>query len=299
MKNNIIMQINYAEIPGGKGSYGKRSIDDVCAFAAGLGFAGIEFRGVVPHGMEISFREYAEKIAEGKKKNGLSEIMFGFGVADCANRDSAKRDAAIENTVERAKIAREVCGVEVCNTNASWIGAKVPNTPWYRYDLCGSAAAEEEDWKLTADSFARIAAELERIGMRFAFETHMGYVHDLPDSARRLVDTIASPALGINLDYGNTVYFKERPSLEEAIDLCGDKLFYVHMKNSVALPETPNLQLATALGEGQIDHRAYMNKLCAVGYEGPIGIEAPRQGDRIWYAKCDMAYMKDLLSDFA
>ncbi|MBE6590387.1 MAG: sugar phosphate isomerase/epimerase [Ruminococcaceae bacterium] len=294
MNNPIIMQINYAELAGG--SFGRRSIGDVCAFAKGLGFDGIEFRGKIPTDLDLSFREYAEKIAKGKRESGLSDILFGFNLLDCTNEE--KRDAQIEDMIEKAKIVREVCGADVCNVSGAWISAREAGTPWYRYDLCGSYAAEARDWDLTADAFSRMAPTLEKIGLRFAFETHMGYVHDLPASARRLVDMIGSPMIGINLDYGNTVYFKERPTTEEAIDTCGDKLFYTHLKNSVSIPGSENLRLPTALGEGEINHRAYMQKLVDVGYTGRIGIEAPRQGDRIWYAKCDMAYMKDLLADF-
>ncbi len=293
MKNNIIMQINYAERPGGV--FGKRSIDDVCAFAKSVGFDGIEFRGNPPRDMQISFREYAEAIAAGKKKHGLSEILFGFGLNECTNME--KRDAQIAEVIEKVKIAREVCGTEVCNVNAAWISPKEAGVPSYRYDLAGAAAAQEQDWELTADAFSRVAPTLEAIGMRFAFETHMSYVHDLPANAKKLVDMIGSPAVGINLDYGNTVYFPKIPTVEEAIDICGDKLFYVHMKNSVAVPGTDNLRLPTSLGEGQINHRVYVEKLCDVDYTGPVGIEAPRQGDRTWYAKCDMAYLKDVLTD--
>ena len=295
MKNQIVMQINYAERAGG--SFGKRSIEDVCAFAKGLGFDGIEFRGKIPCDMtDLSFREYAEQIAKASTKTGLETVLFGFGLSDCYNPE--KRDAQIEAVIENAKIAREVCGTEICNVNSAWISAKTPGQPGYRYDLCGSAAADEKEWDMAAEAFVRIAPTLEKIGLRFAFETHMGYVHDLPVQARKLVDMIDSPMIGINLDYGNTVYFPNCPTVEDSIDACGDKLFYTHLKNSIAVPGTDNLRLATGLGEGQINHRAYMEKLIAVGYAGPIGIEAPRQGDRTWYAKCDMAYMKDLLADF-
>ena len=296
MKNHIIMQINYAERAGG--NFGRRSIAEVCAFAKGIGFDGIEFRGKLPTEMtHLSFREYAEEIAKGKRESGLSDILFGFNLLDCVNPE--KRDAQIADVIEKLKIVREVCGTEVCNVSGSWFEPRENGIPWYRYDLRGSGAAKEEDWDLTVDAFSRIAPTLEQIGLRCAFETHMGYIHDLPASAKRLVDLIDSPMIGINLDYGNTVYFKERPTVVQAIDQCGDKLFYTHLKNSIALPETENIRLATALGDGEIDHRMYMEKLEDTGYAGPIGIEAPRQGDRIWYAKCDMAYLKSLLADFA
>lgn len=294
MNNKIIMHINYVELAARM--FGKRSIDDICALAKRIGFDGIEFRGEAPRDLSLSFREYAEEIAAAKKKHGLSDILFGISLSECTNEE--KRDAQINEVIEKVKIAREVCGTEICNTYANWISPKEAGVPAYRYDLSGAGAATEKDWEMAADAYVRIAPTLESLGMRFAFETHMSYVHDLPVNARRLVDMINSPAVGINLDYGNTVYFPKAPALEETIDVCGDKLFYVHMKNSVPTPGTDNLRLPTALGEGQINHRIYVDKLCSVGFEGPIGIEAPRPGDRTWYAKCDFAYFKDVLADF-
>jgi sugar phosphate isomerase/epimerase len=35
------------------------------------------------------------------------------------------------------------------------------------------------------------------------------------------------------------------------------------------------------------------------GYDGPICIEAPRSGDREWFAQADIAYLKALLKDLA
>ena len=294
MNNKVIMHINYAEFPGG--NFGRKTIDDVCRFAAETGFDGIEFRGSVPkHLSELSFREYAEQIAAGKKKYGLSAIMFGFDVPQCTNADHDVREACIEGTIEKAKIAREVCGSEVCNTSADPTLSKIPNIPYPGYEFHGSAVATERDWSMTADAFARIGQALEQIGLRFAFETHMNYIHDVPAAAKKLVDLIDSPMVGINIDYGNTVYFPTRPALEETIKLYGDKLFHTHLKNSICTPGTNNLRMATSLDGGEINHRAYLETLKEIGYEGPIGIEAPRPGDRLWFAKCDLAYTKQLM----
>ncbi|MBE6589964.1 MAG: sugar phosphate isomerase/epimerase [Ruminococcaceae bacterium] len=296
MKNRIIMHINYAE--SGFGSFGKRSIDDICRFAAETGFDGIEFRGALPKELAslLSFREYAEQIAKGKKKYGLSEILFGIGTKECINPDNDVRERDIAETVEKAKIAREVCGSEVCNTYSAWINSPIPTVPKPGYEFHGSAAATSTQWEMIADAYRRIAVELEKIGLRFAFETHMNYVHDLPTQAKKLVDMINSPAVGINMDYGNTFLFPERPTFQEAIDLYGDKLFYAHLKNYITVPGASK-KMPTALSDGEINHRAYLEKLHEVGFTGPIAIEAPRPGDRLWFAKYDLFYVKQLMKE--
>lgn len=295
MNNKIIMHINFAE--SGANSFGKKSIDDICRFAAETGFDGIEFRGALPKELaDMSFREYADQIAAGKKKYGLSDILFGIGVRECLNADRNVREQDIADVIERAKIAREVCGTELCNTYSATIISPeyVPSAPCY--DLNGSAVATPEQWEMVADAYRKIASELERIGIRFAFETHMNYVHDLPAQVKKLVDMIDSPAVGINMDYGNTFLFQKHPALEETIDLYGDKLFYTHLKNYATIAGSTK-KLPTSLDSGEINHRAYLEKLRDVGFSGPIGIEAPRPGDRLWFAKCDIAYAKHLMSE--
>lgn len=290
--NPAIMHINYGEMT--YDSYGKRTIDDICRIAATLGFDGIEFRGTPPKELSyLSFKEYAQQVAEGKKKYGLSTIMFSIGLRSCTDPDVAVRDANIAEAVEKAQIVNDLCDTTICNCFASNIRSAIKTAPPAAYEFHGSAAATAEDWDLTVDSFKKFAAKVEPLGMKFGFETHMNYIHDLPAPAKKLVDLIDSPAIGINMDYGNTVYFPVRPTVTETIDIYGDKLFYTHLKNSSPVAGG---RMATALGDGEINHRVYLEKLMEVGFTGPIGIEAPRGGDRIWFAQNDLAYFKAVMA---
>lgn len=287
------MHINYCEIASN--SFGKRTIDDICRIAAELGYDGIQFRGSAPKEMpELSFRGFAEIVATAKKKYGLSDILFGIGVANCTSEDKEVREKGIATAIENAKIANDLCGTTVSNCFGPRLLSTIPNAP-RSGEFNGSAVATERDWNLTADAYSRVGRELEKTGVKFAFETHAIYINDTPQATKKLVDLIDSPAVGVNMDYGNTVYFPEHPSLEECIDLYGDKLFYIHFKNSSAVPGT-KARIPTGLGDGEINHRAYLEKLRDVGFDGPICIEAPRNGDRIWFAKQDLEYYKDVVS---
>ena len=289
--NKVIMHINYCE--AASSSFGNKTVDDICKIAADIGYDGIQFRGKAPKEFAaLTFREYATLIAQAKKKYGLSEILFGINVADCTSEDKEERKKGISKAVEDAKIANDLCGTTVCNTFGPRLFSPIPTAPGSG-EFHGSAAATQRDWALTADAYAQVGRELERIGVKFAFETHPKYINDTPDATRKLVDMIDSPAVGINMDYGNTVYFPVRPSVEETIDIYGDKLFYIHLKNSSPLPGTKT-RMPTNLSDGEINHRAYLQKLYEVGFCGPICIEAPRSGDRLRYAKCDYEYYKSI-----
>lgn len=290
--NPVIMHINYGEMT--YDSYGKRTVDDICKLAATLGFDGIEFRGRPPKELEyLSFKEYVQQIAEGKKKYGLSTIMFGIGLAKSNDPDAEVRKADIAAAVEKAQIVNDLCDTTVCNCFAANIRSSIKTAPPAAYEFHGSAAATQQDWDLIVESFQDFGAKVAPLGMKFGFETHMNYIHDLPVPAKKLVDLIDSPAIGINMDYGNTAYFPVKPSVTETIDIYGDKLFYLHLKNSSPVAGS---RIATALGDGEINHRVYMEKLMEVGFTGPIGIEAPRGGDRVWFAQQDLAYFKSVMA---
>ena len=100
-------------------------------------------------------------------------------------------------------------------------------------------------------------------------------------------------AIGVNLDYGNAVYFAKNPSIGDTIKAMGTSLLYVHLKNSLPLPTGG--RIATGLADGQINHREYLRLLRDAGFAGPIGIEAPRPGDREWFAVQDLAYIRAVM----
>lgn len=285
--NNVIMHVNFGELRWNY--YGRKSIEDIVKMAAKIGFDGIEFRDNPPVELShLSYEEYVTEIARCKEKYGLKQILMAANLAEATGKPKDERDKEIERVLKCVEFANKTCGTTVFNAFAkAFVSDKGANLS---VDYHGSAAATEKDWEETVEVFKIAAKRLEELGVKFAFETHMRYLHDTPAASKKLVDLIDSPAIGINMDYGNTVYFKEYPTVEETIDLYGDKLFYTHLKNSV--PKDELKRTATALSSGEINHRNYIRKLKETGFSGPIGIEAPRVGDREWYALEDFTYFK-------
>lgn len=290
--NPIIMHINFCEVTFH--TFGK-TIDDVCRKAASWGFDGVEFRGRIPNDIKLELPEYMDEIAKGKAKYGLKEIMFGYNADGVSNPDAQVRAKAVENAIAFFKMAKEKCGTTVCNVFADPIVSKAPRATATNYNYHGSAVATQDEWDWTVDSFKKIGAELVKLGMRMGFETHMNYIHDTPQASKKLVDLIDCPAVGVNMDYGNSIYFTNVPDPVETVKLYGDKIMHMHLKNSTEM--IPGVRIPTALSDGEINHRAYMQAVKDSGYTGPIGIEAPRGGDREWFAQQDLNYFKSLAKD--
>jgi len=278
----IIMHINYFE----QG----QSLDYLIRRAVQLGYDGIEFRrarkveGETP---EI----YLDELKRCQDRYGMKYILFGGPGVNVMTRDEAVMRNEIDSYKHFLEEADKRLELTVINfmtgplTKAGELG--------YEYEKHGSFCAEDWHWENAVKACREIADFAPNV--KFAFETHMNYLHDLASSAKKLVDMIDRPNFGVNLDFGNSVYFARGtyPSLKESIEVCGEKLFYTHMKNSI--PGSPRRQ-PTALSQGDINHREYVDLLAANNFKGMIGIEAPRPGDREYYAEEDLAYVKSILT---
>ena len=269
----VIMHVNYCE----QG----QTIEEMCRKAAQWGFDGIEFRSRREK-VEETPEEYLDKIEAGVKASGLRQVVFGSPGPALILEDAGERQRHVETAIALYRQAAERFGVRTCNLVTGWLGIGEPVT--------------DDHWAWQVNGCQDLADALANVDIRFGFETHRGYVHDTIESTRKLVEDIDRPSIGANLDYGNMVHAEGQPSLEETIRIFGGKLHYVHLKNSVRLRGDKG-RIATALAEGQINNRRFVQLLMEVGYDGPICVEAPRAGDREWFAQQDLAYIKSVLAD--
>ena len=53
--------------------------------------------------------------------------------------------------------------------------------------------------------------------------------------------------------------------------------------------------MPTSLKDGCVNHRQYIRLLKDIGFTGPIGVEAPRPGDRQTFAKDDFDYIQPII----
>lgn len=282
----VIMHINYCE----QG----QSLNEACNKAVDWGFDGIEFRNKNMKQDEPD-EQYLDRVEQAVRLSGLGQVVFGGPGIQLMNKDASVRAAEVKKMIDFYRLASERFSLTVCNAIAGSLWNPVAGIPTNQYAMHGSFAATGEHWNWAVEGFKEIAEVVLQNGFRIAFETHMLYLHDLPESTVRLVDLIANPAVGVNLDYGNYVYFNNPASIQDTVQNIGDRLYYVHLKNSIGLPG--GSRIATGLSEGEINNRALLQALKEHGYAGPICIEAPRGGDREWYARQDLAYLRSVMDD--
>ena len=281
----IIMHVNYCE----QG----QTIPEMCRRAVAWGYDGIEFRRT-RRGVEETPEEYLDAVANCAQAAGLEYVLFGGPGLELMADDEAARRAQIEEGVRFYELAAERVKLTVCNVMAGVLRSPDSSVSYSAYDKNGSGAATDDHYRWAAEGYRELGALAADLGFKMAFETHMGYLHDLPGPTRKLLDMIDSPAVGANLDYGNMAYFPQPPALAEVISTLEGCIYMAHLKNSLPAGNTRN---AVGLGDGSINNREFMLLLKASGFAGPLCIEAPRPGDREWFAQQDIAYLRSVLRD--
>lgn len=284
MKWPVIMHVNYCE----QG----QTIDEICKKAAVWGFDGVEFRRQLKN---ESTEQYLNKLERAVRDSKLKYVIFGGPHFDFMNQHESKRKKAIEEAEYFYREASKRFDLTVCNIMASLLVNNDKNVMRSDYAKHGSYIAEEEHYKMAADAFSVLGALADELDFVFAFETHMNYLHDLPQPSKQLIDTINHPRVGLNLDYGNAVFFDGISSLEETIFMLKNMIYYVHMKNYSKTVD--GTLVSSGLSDGIINHRKYVKLLKEINYCGPICIEAPRAGDREWFAQQDIKYINALLEE--
>ncbi len=287
MSYPLILHVNYVE----QG----QSIDDMCRLAVRWGYDGIEFRRKRT-GVPESVDGYLDAIAASRDKHGLRQVMFGGPGPDLMQADAVQRERVLDECAAFYRAAASRFELSVCNILTGEV--QNPACPRHVFERHGSQASTPDQQQAVVQGLRMLGGVAAGLGFRLAFETHMVYLHDLPEPTRKLVDEIESPAVGINFDYGNIGAMNGAPSLQDAMAICGDRIYMVHLKNFFRVPGTTHQNtIRCGLADGEINHREYLRRLRAMGFAGPLVIEAPRPGDREWFAMEDLRYIRALLDE--
>ncbi len=123
-----------------------------------------------------------------------------------------------------------------------------------------------EAWRDLLDEMAKACTLAEARGVRLGIEPELANVVDSAASARRLLDSLQSPALAIVLDPANL--FEQATDrnriIEMAIDLLADRIVMAHAKDRHA-----DGRFATA-GQGVVDFTRFIRHLQAAGFDGDL-----------------------------
>ncbi|CDX33671.1 Sugar phosphate isomerase/epimerase [Mesorhizobium plurifarium] len=192
--------------------------------------------------------------AEAARERGLA-IAGLSGTYNMAHPDGALRRAA------RARFANVVAA-------APLLGAPIVT-------LCTGSRNADDMWaahpgNASADAWADMRAELEaalelaeRHDVRLGIEPEPGNVVADAVLARRILDEVRNPRLGIILDAANLVGDRlsdQARVMEEAVDLLGENIILAHAK------DIDRAGKVVATGAGAVDLHRFLRLLRSCGY---------------------------------
>jgi sugar phosphate isomerase/epimerase len=207
------------------------------------GYDGIELSaidGMSEHLVLDDWRARAPEIKQWSRDFGLTLLAM-----EQPSQDSARMELAFQAAVE--------------------IGIPIVN--------CGPGGKSNDETSLgqSIDSIGELARMAERYGVILCVKAHVGAsIFNTPTTVR-LMQAVASPALGIDMDPSHIYRAGENPV--EAIQAVLARLKHVHIRDCKGRQQGPGKPEDQANGRGDIDLVGYIRALHEGGYAGPLDLE--------------------------
>jgi sugar phosphate isomerase/epimerase len=233
-----------------------RDIEKNIDLAAEMGFDGVE---ILHRQMESESNDTLQRLKRRAFLNGLD--LMGFSTHQTFLRpDKAEREKNIDHTIHCIELAYAL-GIGTMRVNTGTWG-----TSKNFDDLMAHRGIEppikghtdDDGFKWTIDSFAKIIKTAEKCGVTMGLENHWG-LGRTPEGVLRVVDAIDSPWLQVTLDTGN---FLEEP----------------YPKLEMLAPKAALVQAKTYFGGGlwytlDLDNGRIARILHKANYRGYISLE--------------------------
>ena len=241
----------------------------VMAKAKEYGFDAIEFTDLTPP-EGVSQADYALQLRAEAEKLGLEISGYSIG-ADLMAGSNGNIEAEIQRVKAQVDIAA-LMGCKVMRHDAA--SGKFPNGREYR----GFRDAVD----LIADGCRKITEYAATKGVRTCVENH-GYFCQDSDRVELLVNTVAHPNFGIQVDMGNFLCADESPVT--AVSRCAPYAFNAHAKDFLLksgqedMPEGffqtrgGNSIRGTVIGHGTVPVKQCVAALKRAGYDGYLTLE--------------------------
>src|SRR5213078_844435 len=152
---------------------------------------------------------------------------------------------------------------------------------------------KEPDRKPFLDTLLKVSDLAKAKGVTIAFETGQ----ETADLLRMTLDELKCPNVKVNFDPANMLLYDKGDPLR-AVEILGKDIRSVHVKDANR-PTTPGQWgEEVPLGQGQVNIKAFIQKLKQVGYSGSLCVEREvgDQGGRMRDVAHGLKYVRDCLA---
>jgi len=237
-------------------------IDKALKFLNEQGFDAIELT-VLPN-----YTTAADRLDAGERRR-IRDLFAAYGLtmpAVAAHRSLLDEDSDAHR--ENMRVLKQA--VDLCAEWSDGRGMPVLDT------VLGGAP---EDWEPRLDFICERVGKLVDYaaarGVVIGMEAHVGSALDTAEKSVQLVETMASPYLGLNFDISH--FDVLGMSIEEAVRLMAPHAVHTHVKDQRG--RAPDFEFLVP-GEGDFDFVAYLRAMHAAGYEGSITAEVSHMVQR-------------------
>lgn len=234
-------------------SFMEKPIETVVEALSRLGFEGIElctWKGL-PTDLDLLDEERRREIRCLAEEAGLIINAVG-GHVGYIETDEKKRIASVNRTKRNIDLAVEL-GATVVDT---FSGAALEDIP------------EERAWELLVDSISECADYGTERGVSIGFEPHIGMLVDTPEKVLRLISSVKSSSLKVNLDVSHfAILGLHIPNVVRSLSR---HVIHTHLKDVKGL--YPDFQFLIP-GEGDLNIGEFVVALKENGYDGFVTSE--------------------------
>lgn len=189
------------------------------------------------------------------------QIAAVSGTFNLIDPDFESRD----QNLRRLAVLAAACEALTAPVITLCTGTRNPDNMWRDHPDNATAAA----WDEMVEGIRLALWITEPFGVKLAMEPEPGNVMRDAQKARKLLDEIRSPRLGIIFDAANILAGKldlpQQDVLSEAFELLGDDIALAHGKEFVR-----DESVARVPGKGGLDWDLYLSLLAKTSYKGPL-----------------------------
>ncbi len=240
-------------------------LEDTLAAVAAHGIRAVQFSLSCIPGSEALPRslpaESSAQVRDAVDATGVT-LASVSGTYNMAHPDQAHR----EDGARRLRAVIAACPALGAGIVTLCTGTRNRQSMWSPHPDNGSPEA----WRDLLESLASVLPEAEAHGVTLAVEPEVSNVVDSAARARRLLDELGSPRLGVCIDGANLFHRGELPRmgaiLDEAFALLGSDIVLAHAKDldhDGAAGDLP-------AGHGLLDYPRYLGLLHGLGFGGAV-----------------------------
>lgn len=237
-------------------SYHTYSLDEALAGIARAGFKTVELTSVP------GWTEHVRRDAKEEELAHVKDLLHKYGLTavSLAGHSDLVSDNGVAEFRKALNIARKL-GISYVTTSTGG------------HDASSGGSLENQRNKFMRN-IRPLADEAAEMGITICLETHGGLLAT-GVIAKKLIEDIGKPNIGINYDPGNVIFYGGvRP--EEDIMHSADAVKHMHCKDQIGGKGVWNFPAA---GTGEVDFASIFKALDGVGFDGPVSCEIEFTGE--------------------